>query len=183
MAKSKIISFRVPYTDYAQVLITCSKTNTDISDFARDKFYFDSQTVENEKQELQKENERLTGELNLATIGFEQSIKDLSKKEDRIQELEKEQERLTKELSDYATTSQGILTEYESQSKKYKELEKAKNKAESDLKAELSQKDEKLSEALKKIETLEKRLINANNYCIENGIGTGIFGTNEAVQF
>ena len=208
MAKSKIVSFRVPYEAYAEILIKCSKSNIDISDHARERFFYDS-----EQSEL--EQKRLSSELDLCMVSLDQSIKDVAALSERLQEAETEQNRLSNELDSSMLALELAMADVSKLSEKTQEqdkelaqvkkelntckdanaaqIEKLK-KATEDDKAEIKRLaglyNELGTSAAKNIEKLENDLKNAlerikkaNAYCVENEIGTGIFKGNQIVQF
>lgn len=104
MAKSKIISFRVPYEDYAQVLISCSKTNTDISDYAREKFYYSSAELEKELQNINNEWDK-THEMLM------ESRKSEGVKDDEIRELRESMQNIDNENFALKTQVKDLETE------------------------------------------------------------------------
>ena len=208
MAKSKVVSFRVPYEDYAEILIKCSKSNIDISDHARERFFYDSEQSEQEQK-------RLSSELDLCMVSLQQSMSDVATLSERLQEAETEQNRLSKELDSSLLALELAMSDITKMSEKAQEQDKelaqvkkelntckdatgtqiAKMKKESeDDKAEIKRLTKAFNElgtsAAKNIETLQNDLKNAlerikkaNAYCVKHGVGSGILGFDEVAQF
>ena len=209
MAKSKIVSFRVPYEAYAEILVKCSKSNIDISDHARERFFYDSEQSE-------KEQKRLSSELELCMVSFEQSMKDISTLSERLQEAETEQNRLSKELDSSLLALELAMSDITKMSEKAQEqdkelsqvkkelntckdatgtqIEKMKKESEDD-KAEIKRLTKAFNDlstsTSKNIESLQNDLKNAlerikkaNAYCVANGVGTTLgLGIGDAIQF
>lgn len=179
MAKSKVISVRVSYEAYAEILMKCSKENTDISDFIKDAVLESGHKDETIWQ--------LNSEIELQKTVIELHKTEISEFQEVIKSHElalttgvSEIERLKKELEACkdATGTQ---------------IEKLKKAAEDD-KAEIKRLTKLYNDlgtsTSKNIETLQndlknalQRVENANEYCVQNGIGTGIFAGNQVVQF
>ena len=204
MAKSKIVSFRVPYEAYAEILIKCSKSNIDISDHARERFFYDSEQSEQEQK-------RLSSELDLCMVSLQQSMSDVATLSERLQEAETEQNRLSKELDSSMLALELAMSDVAKLSEKTQEQDKELAQVKKELNtckdAKGTQSEElknanieikRLTKAFndlgtstsKKIETLEndlknalERVLAANQYCVDNGVRHGTFGMGEYVQF
>jgi len=205
MAKkqSKVISFRLPFKEYAKLLIECEECEKDPSEYIREKL-LSNEDIEPTKKEL------------------EGSIKIIEELEERNKYSEEQREITGKKLAEAEQHVLGVTEDYGVQIKKIKELKKQAATTESktkktllakekkikgledelkkfstkiasqgneakELKKKISDAESKSKKALvekeKEIKKLNERILSANEYLIEEKIGIGIMGGGETPQF
>jgi len=172
--KTKIISFRVPYPDYAQMLLVCDKEDLEISEFAKEKFYLDKEKELEQIANLSHQREQHLEKIKNLEALVQEKGNVLASAEKKITSISKDlegKEIQIKSLQESKKTDADLIKSYKSAAKTaLKELDK--------LKGLVLKNDVKNKELRKNISDLETRLNSANDYCKEHLVGAGMFDSN-----
>ena len=130
-------------------------------------------------QEAETEQNRLSKELDSSLLALELAMSDITKMSEKAQEQDKELSQVKKELNTCKDATGTQIAKMKKESEDDKAEIKRLTKLYNDLGTSTSKNIETLENDLK---TALKRIKNANEYCMANGVGTTL-GFGDVVQF